>query len=114
MVRLEWGAKHLCTSCGAKFYDLQRDPIVCPKCRTVRTPEESLKARNASPAKPKARSQAPAEAKGPATAAEDAEPETAAADIADKGENSVEDASELGQKNDQVAQVVDTVDDKAR
>lgn len=22
-------------SCGAKFYDLSRDPIVCPKCGTV-------------------------------------------------------------------------------
>jgi uncharacterized protein (TIGR02300 family) len=22
-------------SCGAKFYDLNRDPIICPKCGTV-------------------------------------------------------------------------------
>jgi uncharacterized protein (TIGR02300 family) len=22
-------------SCGAKFYDLRKDPIVCPKCATV-------------------------------------------------------------------------------
>ncbi len=82
MVQLEWGAKHLCTSCGAKFYDLHRDPIVCPRCRTVRTPEESLKARRERPAKPAAGSRARAEAKGPATAAGDQEPETAAADKA--------------------------------
>src|SRR5262249_24072344 len=31
----ELGIKRLCGSCGAKFYDLNKDPIVCPKCSTV-------------------------------------------------------------------------------
>jgi uncharacterized protein (TIGR02300 family) len=31
----ELGTKRLCGSCGAKFYDLSKDPIVCPKCATV-------------------------------------------------------------------------------
>jgi len=31
----ELGTKRLCGSCGAKFYDLNKDPIVCPKCHTV-------------------------------------------------------------------------------
>jgi len=31
----ELGTKRLCGSCGAKFYDLSKDPIVCPKCDTV-------------------------------------------------------------------------------
>jgi len=31
----ELGTKRLCGSCGAKFYDLSKDPIVCPKCSTV-------------------------------------------------------------------------------
>jgi uncharacterized protein (TIGR02300 family) len=31
----ELGTKRLCASCGAKFYDLNHDPIVCPKCSTV-------------------------------------------------------------------------------
>jgi len=31
----ELGTKRLCQSCGAKFYDLSKDPIVCPKCGTV-------------------------------------------------------------------------------
>jgi uncharacterized protein (TIGR02300 family) len=26
------GVKRNCLSCGAKFYDLNRDPILCPKC----------------------------------------------------------------------------------
>jgi uncharacterized protein (TIGR02300 family) len=31
----ELGTKRLCGSCAAKFYDLGKDPIVCPKCGTV-------------------------------------------------------------------------------
>jgi uncharacterized protein (TIGR02300 family) len=31
----ELGGKRLCNSCGARFYDLNKDPIVCPKCHTV-------------------------------------------------------------------------------
>jgi len=31
----ELGIKRLCASCGAKFYDLNKSPIVCPKCSTV-------------------------------------------------------------------------------
>jgi uncharacterized protein (TIGR02300 family) len=31
----ELGTKRLCGGCGAKFYDLNKDPIVCPKCHTV-------------------------------------------------------------------------------
>jgi uncharacterized protein (TIGR02300 family) len=31
----ELGTKRLCTNCGAKFYDLSKDPIVCPKCHTA-------------------------------------------------------------------------------
>lgn len=32
MAKPELGTKRLCLSCGAKFYDLNRDPILCPKC----------------------------------------------------------------------------------
>jgi uncharacterized protein (TIGR02300 family) len=30
----ELGTKRLCASCGAKFYDLNKTPITCPKCGT--------------------------------------------------------------------------------
>jgi uncharacterized protein (TIGR02300 family) len=36
----ELGTKRLCGNCGAKFYDLHHDPIVCPKCATVFVPPE--------------------------------------------------------------------------
>jgi len=35
VVKLEWGTKRTCLSCGARFYDLQKTPPKCPKCGTV-------------------------------------------------------------------------------
>ncbi|MGB9366272.1 MAG: TIGR02300 family protein [Xanthobacteraceae bacterium] len=29
------GTKRICSGCHAKFYDLGKDPIVCPTCETV-------------------------------------------------------------------------------
>jgi uncharacterized protein (TIGR02300 family) len=31
----ELGIKRQCANCGAKFYDLGKSPILCPKCGTV-------------------------------------------------------------------------------
>ena len=45
MAKPELGTKRLCASCGAKFYDLNKDPIVCPKCETVFHPVVSTRAR---------------------------------------------------------------------
>ena len=28
------GEKHHCSNCGAKFFDLNKKPIICPKCNT--------------------------------------------------------------------------------
>jgi len=35
VAKAELGNKRLCTNCSAKFYDLNKGPIVCPKCHTV-------------------------------------------------------------------------------
>jgi uncharacterized protein (TIGR02300 family) len=35
VAKAELGTKRLCSNCGAKFYDLKKDPIHCPKCGTV-------------------------------------------------------------------------------
>lgn len=32
MAKPEWGVKRTCLSCGARFYDLMRSPILCPAC----------------------------------------------------------------------------------
>lgn len=34
MVKAELGTKRICPSCGSKFYDLLKSPIICPKCGT--------------------------------------------------------------------------------
>ena len=34
MTKPELGLKRRCMTCGAKFYDLNRSPITCPKCGT--------------------------------------------------------------------------------
>ena len=35
MAKPEWGTKRICQSCGARFYDFGRSPIVCPACSAV-------------------------------------------------------------------------------
>ena len=35
MTKAELGTKRLCPNCGARYYDLNRDPIVCPRCGTA-------------------------------------------------------------------------------
>ena len=48
MVKPEWGANHLCENCGAKFYDMLRDPIIGPKCDTkVAAPARSRRGKAA-------------------------------------------------------------------
>ena len=34
MPKPELGSKRVCVACGARFYDLQKTPAVCPKCGT--------------------------------------------------------------------------------
>lgn len=34
MAHADRGTKRRCPSCGAPFYDLNRDPAICPKCQT--------------------------------------------------------------------------------
>ena len=45
MAKPEWGAKRTCHSCGARFYDLRRETIVCPVCSTVYDPERHPRTR---------------------------------------------------------------------
>ncbi|MFW7267410.1 TIGR02300 family protein [Gluconacetobacter sp. Hr-1-5] len=34
MAQPNLGTKRVCVSCGARFYDLGKSPVVCPKCGT--------------------------------------------------------------------------------
>ena len=49
------GTKRVCPSCGARFYDLSRTPIVCPVCQAVYqvTPPPSRRGERAQPVEPR-------------------------------------------------------------
>ena len=83
MSKQAWGMKRQCPNCGARFYDLNKDPIVCPKCQTVYEPEADL-----------------AEVDLPEDEIEGEEEEEV-----------LEDASELGEDEDDVAEVIEKVDE---
>jgi uncharacterized protein (TIGR02300 family) len=34
VTKAELGTKRICPNCGAKYYDLNRSPIICPRCGT--------------------------------------------------------------------------------
>lgn len=35
MAKPDLGSKRQCQNCGTKFFDMNKDPILCPKCGTV-------------------------------------------------------------------------------
>lgn len=45
MAKPEWGTKCQCGKCGARFYDMGNDPVLCPSCGTAYVPEVILKSR---------------------------------------------------------------------
>jgi uncharacterized protein (TIGR02300 family) len=40
MAKPELGTKRVCVSCGTRFYDLTKQPAVCPKCGTEQPSEQ--------------------------------------------------------------------------
>ena len=54
MAKPEWGAKHHCNSCSKIFYDMKKDPIICPSCGKKHIPEVILKPGRSGPRKPSA------------------------------------------------------------
>ncbi len=50
MPKAEWGVKRTCLGCGARFYDLKRTPIICPKCEVEFDIAVAPKPRRAKPA----------------------------------------------------------------
>ncbi len=130
MANPEWGAKRICTTCGTKFYDLRRTPIACPKCETPYVPEPPPKPRRS--AAPEAKVKPPA-----ATVRAEADSLDAAAVVAadvidedkaideddgddkglkngkaDKDAGVIEDPSELGEDEDDMAEVIDGIKEK--
>ena len=41
----QWGIKRVCPSCSIKYYDFNKNPIICPKCEFEFDPDLLLKSR---------------------------------------------------------------------
>jgi uncharacterized protein (TIGR02300 family) len=120
----EWGTKRICPSCGTRYYDMQHDPIVCPKCQTPFDPEALLRARRSRPVAPVERELEPVaaedidpeiEAEQPEAIEEEEEEDEAAVPLAETEEEEeeiIEDASELGEDEDDMAEVIDNVEEE--
>ena len=122
MAKPEWGTKRICPSCGARYYDLMREPVLCPKCSTPFDPEAFLKSRRARPAPPVEKELEPVGADEldteleteEADAAEEEEEEEAVPleEAEEEDEELLEDASELGEDEDDMAEVIENVEDE--
>ncbi len=107
MSKPEWGTKRTCQSCGAHFYDMRKDTIVCPKCGATYDPEAVLKSRRGRVVE-KLTPVKPVEPVVP-----EVEEETEAEDIgAAEEEEVIEDTSELGEDDEDVSEVIEGVDDE--
>jgi len=124
LAKPEWGTKRICPSCGARYYDFMRDPIVCPKCSTPFDPEAFLRARRARPAAPVEKELEPVgtpeldpeiepeAAETPEEEEEEEARETVHSESEEEDEELIEDASELGEDEDDMAEVIDNVEDE--
>jgi len=152
VTKVEWGTKRICPNCGARYYDMRRDPITCPKCGAPFDAEILVKTRKSRAAAPvavedvapleeeleadlaaepdeagEAVTEIPAGEEGDEEAEETAEPAKAGkgkgrgkgADEEKKGgdeeeedEEVLEDASELGEDEDDMAEVIENVNEE--
>ena len=120
MAKPEWGTKRICPSCGTRYYDLLRDPVTCPKCSTPFDPEALLRARRARPAAPVEKALAPVVADDidadlepvEVEAVEDEEEAVPLEEAEEEDEELIEDASELGEDEDDMAEVIDNVEEE--
>ena len=109
MSKPEWGTKRTCQSCGAHFYDLRKDTIICPKCGTTYDPEAVLKSRRGRVVE-KLTPVKPVEPVAP-----EPEEETETEEIAGGAEEEevIEDTSELGEDEEDMSEVIEGgVDDE--
>lgn len=118
MAKPEWGTKRTCHSCGVRFYDLMHSPIICPHCQSLVEPDLPFKMRRGSTtALPE-----PVKAIAPVSdpdaldiddvilPEDDDDVLTESDDEADSA--LIEDASDLGEDNDDMAEVTGHLDEK--
>ena len=109
MVQPELGTKRTCQQCASRFYDLGRDPIVCPKCGFQHTTEMFNRSRRGRLAE-QVRRTAKADAALPDEDLPEADLEVEESEEEEE-EEVIEDASELGEDEEDLAEVIENVDD---
>ena len=107
MTKLEWGKKRTCQNCGAKYYDMQKDPPICPKCETAFQKETAPRGRRnrTTPEAPKTLATAAVE-----TVNDGLDLEVIENNALEDDESLPEDTSDLGGDHDDMSEVVDNVD----
>jgi uncharacterized protein (TIGR02300 family) len=45
VAKSEWGLKRVCPNCGIRYYDMKKNPPVCPSCGKVFDPESQVRTR---------------------------------------------------------------------
>ena len=117
----EWGSKRICPSCGARYYDLLREPVICPKCATPFDAEAFLRSRRSRPAPPVEKELEPVgadeidaevETEEEAEAVEEEEEAAPLEEAEEEDEELLEDASELGEDEDDMAEVIENVEEE--
>ncbi|MBF0130427.1 MAG: TIGR02300 family protein [Alphaproteobacteria bacterium] len=128
MAKPEWGQKRTCPSCGARFYDLKRTPIQCPKCEARFDSNLALKShrpaavakRKVTVAKPLpdavplgARGLLPGEIDDDVEILVDADDDVVVVEEVDgEDEGLIEDASDLGGDEEDMAEVMEHMENE--
>ena len=117
MVKASWGTKRTCQSCAARFYDLNKGPIKCPKCGREHDREDFVKVRRGRGAATAAAAAATAAAAAAAAklAAKKKSDEAALAgdELPDvEGDEALEEADDLADDAEDLEVEVEVEDDK--
>ena len=116
MVKASWGTKRTCQSCSARFYDLNKSPIRCPKCGREHDREDFVKVRRGRGAAAAAATAAAAAAAAAAKAAAKKKSDEAALagdELPDvEGDDALEDTDDLADEAEDLEVDVEVEDDK--
>jgi len=114
VVKASWGTKRTCQNCAARFYDLNKSPIKCPKCGREHDREDFVKVRRGRSAAAAATTAAAAAAAAKLALAKSKKVESGAledeaADI-EADDEALEDTDDLGDEAEEIEVTVE--DDK--
>ena len=119
MAKPEWGTKRVCQSCGTRFYDLMRTPCTCPKCGSAVETEvvfkprrQSAEARAAAKVAPVAELEGASAAEGEEIEVLEDEEAEGAVEAKDEDDALMEDVADLGEDDDDMAEVMEHLDDE--